>query len=379
MAANSPALSPNSSVKLCVLRGNHLFRYTGTGTTWNWTEVPANAQIAFPDKGVEAFPRRAGIAVILPTAIPVHLVPRIKAGAVEQALTKLLILLATNQRNWYLALAFALSDPRRHSVKLCAPPWSKLFDLHWQLATDDWPLLHMDQTQIAALLAPFLADSQQPIADNLLPRIATYLDLLLKWNAITNLTSVRTPVEIVARHFGESLFAARHLFPDPTATATLADVGSGAGFPGLPIKLWAPKLYVTLIESHGKKSTFLREVVRALAVADVDVFAGRAEDLAARFQEAPEPATREGNTEPKPAPSGCFDVVTLRAVEQFELVLPVAGSLLQPAGRLALLIGEEQVQPAATLLPTFQWENPRAIPNSRNRVLLIGQSSRESS
>ncbi len=237
----------------------------------------------------------------------------------------------------------------------------------------------MDQTQIAALLAPFLADDQQPISDSLLPRIATYLDLLLKWNERTNLTSVRSPVEIVARHFGESLFAARHLFPDPAATATLADVGSGAGFPGLPIKLWAPKLFVTLIESHGKKSTFLREVVRALALADVDVFAGRAEDLAARFQENPEPASREGNSEPKPAPSGCFDVVTLRAVEQFELILPVAASLLQPAGRLALLIGVDQVQTAAAVLPTFQWENPRVIPNSRNRVLLIGQPSRESS
>ena len=237
----------------------------------------------------------------------------------------------------------------------------------------------MDQTQIAALLAPFLADSQQPIAEGLPAKISTHVELLLKWNAITNLTSVRSSVEIVARHFGESLFAARNLFPDPAVIATVADVGSGAGFPGLPIKLWAPKLYVTLIESHGKKSTFLREVVRALAVADVDVFAGRAEDLAARFQEAPEHASREGKTEPNPGPRGCFDVVTLRAVEQFEVILPVAASLLQPAGRLALLIGEEQVQPASTALPTFQWENRRLIPNSRNRVLLIGQPNRESS
>ena len=231
----------------------------------------------------------------------------------------------------------------------------------------------MDQTQIAALLAPFLIDIRQPLSEGLLTKTAAYLELLLKWNSRTNLTSIRSPIEIVSRHFGESLFAAQYLFPDPAVIATLADVGSGAGFPGLPIKFWAPKLFVTLIESHGKKSTFLREVVRALALAEVDVFAGRAEDLAARFQEAPEHASREGNTEPEPATSGCFDVVTLRAVEQFELILPVAASLLQPAGRLALLIGEEQVQPAATVLPGFQWENPRAIPNSRNRVILIGQ------
>jgi len=252
----------------------------------------------------------------------------------------------------------------------------------------------MDQTQIAALLAPFLADSQQPISDSLLPRIATYLDLLVKWNVRTNLTSVRSSVEIVARHFGESLFAARHLFPDTSVTATLADIGSGAGFPGLPMKLWAPKLFVTLIESHGKKSTFLREVVRALALADVDVFAGRAEDLAARFhggsrheesREELHPASQEhGAGAESPArdasvdPTGCFDVVTLRAVEQFERVLPVAASLLQPAGRMALLIGEDQIPATSTVLPAFQWENPLTIPNSRNRVLLIGQRCRES-
>jgi len=151
------------------------------------------------------------------------------------------------------------------------------------------------------------------------------------------------------------------------------------------MKLWAPGLYVTLIESHNKKSTFLREVVRALAIADVDVFAGRAEDLAAQFHDPSrndlsrnDGSMNDAGREELPAPTGCFDVVTLRAVEQFERVLPVAASLLQPAGRMTLLIGEEQIPPTATALPAFRWENPRAIPNSRNRVLLIGQRSRES-
>jgi 16S rRNA (guanine(527)-N(7))-methyltransferase RsmG len=256
----------------------------------------------------------------------------------------------------------------------------------------------MSPSEIASLLVPYIKlDLESPIPT----RLALYLDTLLKWNARTNLTAVRSPLEIVARHFGESLFAATQIFSDPSVIATLADIGSGAGFPGLPIKLWAPRLFVTLIESHGKKSTFLREVVRALALPDVDVFAGRAEDLAATFHEGNRhegsrdeasreemhPASQEehGSGVESPAkdasvdPSGCFDVVTMRAVEHYELVLPVAASLLQPAGRLALLIGEEQIPPAFSILPTFRWENPRTIPNSRNRVLLIGQRYKESS
>lgn len=250
----------------------------------------------------------------------------------------------------------------------------------------------MDQAQIAALLAPFLVDNQQPIADSLLAKLSTYLELLLKWNARTNLTSVRTPVEIVARHFGESIFAAQYLFPDPTTTAVLADIGSGAGFPGLPIKLWASKLRVTLVESHSKKSTFLREVVRALPLTGVEVFAGRAEDLAANLNSAiqgTQEITREGHdvSRATPAPPNrglqplgstpLFDVVTLRAVEQFDRILPIAATLLQPNGRLALMIGDEQIPIAASTLPKFQWENTVTIPNSRNRVLLAGRPTQE--
>src|ERR1700722_12977957 len=129
-----------------------------------------------------------------------------------------------------------------------------------------------------------------------LHHISTYINILLRWNARINLTAIRDPEEIVTRHFGESLFAARHLFPEEArlgfrglgsgqGTAlqgrarhteetgalapeviTAADLGSGAGFPGIPIKLWAPHLALTLIESNHKKSAFLGEVVRSLTL-----------------------------------------------------------------------------------------------------------------
>src|SRR4029077_10309316 len=140
-------------------------------------------------------------------------------------------------------------------------------------------------------------------------------------------TAVRRCEEIVPRHFGESFFAARHLLPFGQAIPAeeqaasrihVIDVGSGAGFPGLPIKIWAPYIHLTLIESNHKKATFLREVARSLTLTDVDVFTGRAESFLAPRANEPmsAPANRRGN------------IVTLRAVERFDAVLPTAANLL---------------------------------------------------
>jgi 16S rRNA (guanine527-N7)-methyltransferase len=261
----------------------------------------------------------------------------------------------------------------------------------------------MHPARIAELIEPFLpassASDQRPAAnDALYQHISTYIDILLRWNARINLTAIRDPEQIVTRHFGESLFAARHLFPitSPKASSeenypvppvssvvkdfdpAVADVGSGAGFPGIPIKLWAPHISLTLIESNHKKATFLREIVRALTLANVNVFPGRAEQLLQG-----EPALPGGEEQVKPPqtadnprsaiPTGrAFDLVTLRAVERYAGVLPVAARLVSPSGRLALLIGASQLDQAHDTLPTYSWEPPLPIPQSKSRILLIG-------
>jgi 16S rRNA (guanine527-N7)-methyltransferase len=217
----------------------------------------------------------------------------------------------------------------------------------------------MDTTRIAELLQPFLgpADDQRLTANDL-QNISTYIDLLLRWNARINLTAIRHPDEIVTRHFGESLFAARHLFPQcrrerPSSCSpaeTLIDVGSGAGFPGIPIKVWATHIHLTLIESTQKKATFLREAIRTLTLTDVNVFPDRAEAY-------PHPPAQ---------------VVTLRAVERFDTTLPTAARLVAPGGRLALLISEAQLATAHKLTPEFSWQDPLSIPLSSTRRLAIG-------
>jgi 16S rRNA (guanine527-N7)-methyltransferase len=226
-------------------------------------------------------------------------------------------------------------------------------------------LCRMDSTRIATLLQPFLAtpaaggEASAALTETQVRHFSTYLDLLLRWNSRVNLTSVREPEDIVTRHFGESLFAARCLIPQndqgPMTNDSLADFGSGAGFPGLPIKIWAPELEVQLIESNQKKATFLREVIRALGLKSAEVFSGRAQD----FQEQ-------------------ADIVTLRAVEKFERSLAAAASLVSSGGQLALLIGGGQVTRTREVEPSFRWQEPRPIPLSSNRVLLIGRKGESS-
>lgn len=192
----------------------------------------------------------------------------------------------------------------------------------------------LTESQIAELLAPYLPG----IPAGILAQILKYLDLLLKWNARTNLTAIRDPRQIVQRHFGESLFAGRHLGPE---TRTLLDLGSGAGFPGLPIALHRPEIAVTLAESQSKKASFLREAVRTLGVQNVEVWAGRAESM---------PADRR------------FDTVTLRAVDNMPAAIAAAAPC---AAREILLLAS-----APPGLPSeFALQSPIPMPGGQNTFL----------
>lgn len=209
--------------------------------------------------------------------------------------------------------------------------------------------LLMEISHIVELLAPYLEGESLSPAQ--LQQIATYLDGLMKWNARMNLTAVRDPDQIVTRHFGESLFAARYLFPDAAAVPTLADVGSGAGFPGLPIAIARPGVQVSLIEAHGKKATFLREMLRSTGVANASVVQARAEGFGATFE-----------------------VVTFRAVEHFAAILPVSAGLVAAGGRLAAFLGSAQVNEAKELIGA-EWDSGVGgyFPGSGQRVLWIAK------
>lgn len=115
---------------------------------------------------------------------------------------------------------------------------------------------------------PFAVDAAQRA------QFARYLDLLNKWNQVHNLTAVRDAEEQVSRHVLDCLA----ILPYIEDAATLADIGSGAGLPALMLAIMQPEIAVTALESNGKKAAFIREAVRVLALANVQVVAQRVED-----------------------------------------------------------------------------------------------------
>jgi 16S rRNA (guanine527-N7)-methyltransferase len=196
-------------------------------------------------------------------------------------------------------------------------------------------------SRINELLVEFKMDPVSAEAD---VQFSLYLELLLKWNAKLNLTSIRTQDEILKRHFLESIACARLL---PEGVKTVLDFGSGGGFPGLPIAICRPAIQVTLSESQGKKAAFLREVVRTLGLNAV-VHGGRAEDL-----------------------PGYFEAITLRAVDKMADAVSSAYERLATGGILVLMIGTDDAGSLSD--PRLTWDSPVLMPEAHNRLILLGR------
>ncbi|HYL09658.1 MAG TPA: 16S rRNA (guanine(527)-N(7))-methyltransferase RsmG [Candidatus Acidoferrales bacterium] len=195
-------------------------------------------------------------------------------------------------------------------------------------------------------LAPFNVVSSAALAES----IRKYIDLLLLWNEKVNLTSITDPREMLARHFGESLFAASAV---PISAGRLADVGSGAGFPGLALKLLIPDLEVFLVESVMKKATFLLEVVRQLNLTGVKVVVSRFEDL--RDTLAP------------------LDFICARALGDYGQLLDWARYNLNISGKVVLWLGADEAK-RISAPPEWTWRESVPIPGSLRRCLLISSA-----
>jgi 16S rRNA (guanine527-N7)-methyltransferase len=138
----------------------------------------------------------------------------------------------------------------------------------------------------------------------------------------------------------------------PILNGRLADVGSGGGFPGLPLKLIVPDLRVLLIESNARKVVFLREVVRALDLSTVDVKWSRFEDF--------------------PVPNAKFDYITARALGRWTELLRWAAHALNSDGSVLLWLGSKDADELFHARG-WSWRRAIAIPNAKQRVLLVGR------
>lgn len=203
----------------------------------------------------------------------------------------------------------------------------------------------------ASVIRKVLGTVQTPaptLTDEQVGQIQRYIAILTIWNEQLNLTSVTDPLEILTRHFGEALIATQFLPPK----GRLADVGSGAGFPGLALKIFQPDLQVLLIEQNAKKSAFLNELIRFLSLPNVSVHRVDYRAL-----------------DPSLSP---FDVITARALGSYrELTNWSLSNLSSPDGTLVLWLGEEEAT-KLSILPGWRFDPPAKIPDSRHRVLLVG-------
>lgn len=173
-------------------------------------------------------------------------------------------------------------------------------------------------------------------------RLHEHYALLDRWNEKMNLTSVERGEETVIRHYCESLFFAAHL---DNNTSSIADIGSGAGFPGIPIAILNPRLRVSLVESSQRKAVFLREATRGLP--NVSVIAQRAEELPT-----------------------IFDTLVARAVNSKEVVA------LMPrlASKIGLMMGETHFLQLQTL-KRIAWSEPIRLPWGDRRICVFGECS----
>jgi 16S rRNA (guanine527-N7)-methyltransferase len=205
----------------------------------------------------------------------------------------------------------------------------------------------LSETRVRQLLEPFSLD----LHSHQIGQVLAYLDLLLRWNQKINLTAIRDPEGCLPRHFGESLFLARHA----ELHGALLDIGSGAGFPGLALKIAFPALAVTLLEPVAKKRAFLKEAARACGFDKVEVRPERLEEWVRTMRQA------------------TFDSATSRAVGKLERLAPLAAQCLKPGGRIFLWLTRDGAAGLSGIAGGLTWEEPLPIPLSRSGVILPGQ------
>jgi len=153
---------------------------------------------------------------------------------------------------------------------------------------------------------PFDQDQEQ--------RFSRYLDLLLVWNRVQRLTGHRSPQAVIQHLFEDSVLFQSRL---PVGHVRMADIGAGAGIPGVPLRIIRPEVRLTLIESMRKRVSFLAGLKRELDLPDIEILEGRAEDL----------VKASGELE------GAFDVVVSRAVSGLPVLIPTVMRYLKPGGQ----------------------------------------------
>jgi 16S rRNA (guanine527-N7)-methyltransferase len=189
-----------------------------------------------------------------------------------------------------------------------------------------------------------------------------YLLELLEWNKTFNLTGIKDPADIIIKNFVDSLTPLPYL----ERSSRLLDIGSGAGFPGIPLKIAAPQLQVHIVDARRKKTSFLKHLIRTLELKGVTALHGRAEEM-----EQPEQP---------------FQVIISRAFRRLEPLIKLVSPLLEPGNTLVAMLGpitEEELGPFQDLASAESLEIKQTVsldlPHDRGgRTLLFLQKQQTS-
>lgn len=188
--------------------------------------------------------------------------------------------------------------------------------------------LKISETELKTLLRRGAEALGVALSEDAQLKFIEYLKELKAWNLRVNLTAIEEEREIVIRHFLDSLTPSAFL----EGAARLLDIGAGGGFPGIPLKIATPSMYVCLIDSVSKKVHFMRHIIRKLALVGIDAESVRAEDR----------GFMEKNR-------GGFDIVTSRAFTELKGFVEVALPYLRPGGRIIAIKGPTVAEEIAPL------------------------------
>lgn len=217
-------------------------------------------------------------------------------------------------------------------------------------------MFHVEQTLFVDVLIEETSTFGIKLDSDQVSALASYYRELDRWNQKINLSAIRDTNEIAIKHFLDSLLYSQAL--EQRKNVSLLDVGSGAGFPGLPLKILAPELHVTLLEPNEKKTSFLRHIIGTLGLKNVSVVSKNLRDFS-RVPEGP----------------GRFSYIVTRAVEA-EQILPFSTVLLEEQGRVILCLAKaldsDPGKYGFKISREFVYELPQGL---GHRVLTVLQSS----
>lgn len=222
-------------------------------------------------------------------------------------------------------------------------------DLSLDLTASITYVFHVEQrTNIQSLLSSSASSIGINMTADQVSKFMIYLKQLKEWNKITNLTSIVKDEEIVIKHFIDSIAAIRaENFIDG---GLIFDIGSGAGFPGIPIKILRPDLRLVLVEPSKKKSSFLRYIIGLLKLDNVDVFEGSLEQLAEDFTDREQ-----------------ANYIVARGIK-FEFIIDLSRIILTSNGRILLFL--------STLVDRARIDSKAIVENEYSFDLPIGYGTR---